>query len=140
MILAQGSLVHAWVVLPIAAFALLVVSAHALAVARSDMPPSRRRIRLSSAMLMLLMIPVGAFALGIADPTRDQRAFVLAWMLVTGLVAMLLMLAGLDMANTWRLHRRDLREMRRELRDAIHAGRSVDAADAESPARTLPGG
>lgn len=100
MTLAQGSLVHAWVVLPIAAFALLIVSAHALAVSRSDMPPSRRRVRLASAMLMLLMIPVGAFALGIADPTNNQRAFVLAWMLVTGLVAMLLMLAGLDMANT----------------------------------------
>ncbi|MDX2132801.1 MAG: hypothetical protein SFY69_12195 [Planctomycetota bacterium] len=131
--LGQGPVAHAFLVLPIMGLSLIIVAAHALSLAKAEMPASRRRIRLASAMVMMLMLPIGSYALSLADPVRDQRAFVLAWMLTTGLVVMLLALAGLDLLNTWRLHRRDLRTLRRTLRESLR-----DARD-EAASRTLPG-
>lgn len=121
ILLASENLAPAWLVLPVAGFTLIVVAAHVLLLAKADMPASRKRIRLVSGMLMMLTLPVISYALSIADPVSDQRAFVLSWMLTTGLLVLVVGLAALDMVNTWRLHRAELRGLRQSLKAAREA-------------------
>lgn len=111
-----ASLAPTWAVIPMAALTLLAVAAHARALAQEDVPPSRRRIRSANALVMLVAIPIGAYAIGVAEPAADQRAFVLAWTLLAGLLVVVTGLAVLDMLNTYRLYRRGKREMLRKLR------------------------
>ena len=113
--LASG-LVPAWAVFPLAVLAMLVVAGHVLWLPHADMPASRRRIRIANGLLMLFTLPLAAYALGIADPSSDKRGFVLAWMMVSGMVTIVLLVAMVDLANTWRLHRRELRGMILEMR------------------------
>jgi protein-S-isoprenylcysteine O-methyltransferase Ste14 len=91
------------------------------------MPDSRRRIRTANGMLMLFTAPLLAYALGFANPAADQRAFVLSWMLVTGLLIIILLVAMLDIANNYRLmflQRKALREeLRRERMEALEQAR-----------------
>lgn len=128
--LASG-LVPAWAVFPLAALAMLVVAGHVLWLPRAQMPASRRRIRIVNGLLMLFTLPLGAYALGIADPSSDKRGFVVSWMLVSGMVTIVLLVAMADLANTWRLHRRDLRSMVLELRSRPMV--TPTAKPAESP-------
>jgi protein-S-isoprenylcysteine O-methyltransferase Ste14 len=104
-----------WAVLPLALLTLLVLAGHVLSLARIEMPASRRRIRTANGLVMMLTVPLGAYAVGIADPRQDQRSFVLAWMMVAGLLLVVLLVAGLDIVNTWRLHRREHRDLVRTL-------------------------
>ncbi|MBI1189697.1 MAG: hypothetical protein GC200_03325 [Tepidisphaera sp.] len=113
--LAAG-LVPSWAVFPLAVLAMLVVAGHVLWLPRAEMPASRRRIRIANGLLMLFALPLAAYALGIADPSNDKRGFVMAWMLVSGMVTIVLLVALVDLANTWRLHRRELRGMILEMR------------------------
>jgi hypothetical protein len=106
------ALAPAWLVFPLSAIVLLAVAAHVLVLWRSEMPESRRRIRMASALVMMLALPVLALALGGLDPAKDQRTFVLAWMLATGLILIVVVLAGADILNTLRLYRRELKELR----------------------------
>ena len=100
-----------WAVMPLALIALLVLAGHVLSLARIDMPASRRRIRTANGLVMMLVVPMGAYAVGFADPKHDQRSFVLAWMMVAGLLLVVLFVAALDIVNTWRLHRREHRDL-----------------------------
>lgn len=133
--LANGPIASAWLVMPLAGVALLVVAGHILLLLRADMPASRRRIRIASGLLMMFTLPIGAFACGIADPVLSQRAFALAWMLTAGLVTLVLALAVLDMLNTWRLHRLELRELRQRLREArdVAGGANLPVRDPSVP-------
>ncbi len=110
------SLAPTWAVMPMAAVTLLVVSAHLLVLARAQMPPSRKRIRTANGLVMMIALPIGAFALGLADPGANPRPFVLSWTLTAGLLTIILALAVLDLANSWRLHRRETRALRAAVR------------------------
>jgi uncharacterized paraquat-inducible protein A len=99
-------LLPAWVVLPVAAFMLLVVALHLLLLLRSEMPASRRRIRTLNGWLMLFLVPMGAAAFGVVSPS-DPRLFVLIWTIVVLMLVLLIGLAMLDMVNTTRLYRRE---------------------------------
>jgi len=118
-----------------AAFAAVVIAGHLMALQeatrRGDVPPSRWRIRAANGSVMLMTVPLIAYAFGIATPDRPGM-FMLAWTAVTGLLAIILLLAAIDMFNTWRMltaqHRRDrgkLREARQALiREAVALARS----------------
>jgi hypothetical protein len=99
-----------WAVLPTAVVAMLVVAGHVMLLPGAAMPASRRRIRAANGLLMLVTLPLAAYAVGAADPDVDPRRFVLAWMLTAGLLVIILGLAMLDILNTLRLRSRERRE------------------------------
>lgn len=121
-------------VLPVAIVALMVLGSHVVSVARSDMPASRRRIRMSNGLLMMFAVPIAAFAFGFAEPETQQREFALAWMMVAGLLVLVIAIAVLDVINTFRLHLPERAKMREELRSARKALESVSRS--EKPAAT----
>ena len=86
----SASLAPWWAVMPMAAVAMLVIASHVLLLGTSDMPASRRRIRAANGLLMMFTLPLAAYALGVADPAARPRPFLLAWMLVSGLVMIVL--------------------------------------------------
>lgn len=125
MVLSQsaGPLAPAWVVLPLAAVALLATAAHIIALReapRGALPESRRRIRIATGWVIIIAIPLTAYAFGIATPARAGN-YLLVWMAVVALLGAIVMLAVLDALNTLRLHRIAARRLRREFRDLHEA-------------------
>lgn len=113
---ASGSLLSPWIVLPVVAAVMLFVAWHIVALHDAPMPPSRRRIRTASGLVMLLVAPLLAYALGVLT-TANPRTFVMVWLLIVGLLGVIIALAGLDVVNTARLHLRLKRSARRQLAD-----------------------
>jgi hypothetical protein len=107
-------LAPAWLVLPLAILALLVIAGHVLALDKAQMPASRKRIRKVNGILMMFTTPLVAYAFAIVSPQR-ARLFVMVWMIVAGLVTLVLLLALLDVANTWRVTWMERRELRRQM-------------------------
>ncbi|MDI1289724.1 MAG: hypothetical protein PSX37_07235 [bacterium] len=126
LVLADGPLAPAIIVFPFAIIVLLVLAVHAAVLFRTDMPPSRKRIRLANAALMLFTTPVIAYGFGWIDPAVHKRPFVVTWTLVAGLVVLILFLALFDAVNNLRIQRAELRNIRRESFKA--ASSSPDAA------------
>jgi hypothetical protein len=121
----------AWLVLPMAVLALLALAGHLLALsAAPDIDPQRRRIRMVNTALMMLTVPLAAYGFGIATPAQS-RSYVYVWVLVSALLFMIILLAMLDMLHSWRMHRAQLRELRRQLA----AARGSEAQAALSAAR-----
>jgi hypothetical protein len=116
MILASAIL-PSWLVLPMAAVVLLVLAAHVNSLQTPEVPSSRRRIRSASGVLMMFVTALLAYAFGIVSPRVNPRMFVIAWTSISALLMMVVMLAGLDMVNTLRLHREAKRDLRQHLRD-----------------------
>jgi hypothetical protein len=126
-------LAPAWLVLPMAVATLLVLAAHVQALhAAANVPRSRRRIRSINAGLMLVTVPVLAYSFGIATPARSQ-AFAVAWSASALLLALVVLVALIDVANTWRLHA----EQRHRLQAQI---RALRAAAQRQVAQTHKGG
>jgi len=146
--LANGPLLPAWVVLPMALLTLIVVSAHIqLLLGDREMPPSRRRIRLCSGALMLVSTPLIAFAFGILRPI-DARIFTLVWTAIIGILLLVVMLAGLDTLNTLRLHassrrtnRGNIARLRGELAAVVAAANNAQLEHRhKQPEQTEPEG
>jgi hypothetical protein len=110
----QTPVAPAWLVLPLAVLALLVVAWHWLSLGRAEMPAPRKRIRSVCGGLMLVSVPVFAYAFGIASPAKP-RQFVLAWMIASSLLMLVLLIAALDLAYTAWEARRELSRLRREM-------------------------
>ncbi len=138
--LAEGALAPAWVVVPVAALALLVVAAHVLLIDRAAMPAARKRIRSVNGLLMMFAIPLTTAAFCVVSP-EQSRLFVMLWMLVVGLIVMILLVAIVDVANTYRMHRAERRELRRQLAEtramlqaaAYHKGGGVSEGTGKTP-------
>jgi len=116
--LGAGPLAPGWLVLPLAAVALLATAAHIIALReapRGALPESRRRIRIATGWVIMVAIPLTAYAFGIATPS-SVGTYMIVWMAVTGLIGAILLLAMLDALNTMRLHRADVRRLRDEFR------------------------
>lgn len=132
MLLAQSSEAMAppWVVFPLAGFTAVVVVWHVAGVVRADLPPSRRRIRLANGAVMLALVPLIAYAFGVAT-TANGRWFAMSWLGVMGLLGLMILLAIMDSANTARLHATERLELRKQtraaLRIAAEMGREADA-------------
>lgn len=131
-------MVSAWLIFPLAALAVVVIMGH-LAALRQDaeMPTSRKRIRTANAVVLLATAFSLAYAFGVADPVAQPRDFALSWMLTTGLLFLVLMLACADSLNTVRLHWGEQRKLRRDLRDAI--GRAQRIVEEEQKDRAPSG-
>lgn len=114
-------LLPVWIAMPLAILAIVVVAAHVASMYRSgEIPPSRRRIRVANAWLMVVAIPLLACAVSVVTPAR-QRAFVLVWLAAIGLVLMILVVALIDVLNNHRLHARSRRALRQEFERARRA-------------------
>jgi hypothetical protein len=78
------------------------------ALAQADMPRWRKNLRTANGLVMMLAIPVLAAGFGIVDP-QNTRHFVLTWMLATGLLSLVLILAMIDVLASsvylWRVRR-----------------------------------
>jgi hypothetical protein len=110
----SGPVAPAWLVLPLAVLALLVVAWHWVGLARAEMPAARKRIRSVCGALMMVGVPVFAYAFGIASPARP-RQFVLAWMLASSVLLLVLLMAAADLAYTGWEARREMKRLRREV-------------------------
>jgi hypothetical protein len=105
----------AWLVLPLAGLSILILSGHFLALnADREMDAQRRRIRMTNGILMMVTVPLVAYGFSIASPDHS-RTFVYVWVLAAAMLFMIIMVAGIDMLHSWRLHRVRLRELRAEL-------------------------
>lgn len=116
--LGTGSLAPGWLVLPLAGVALLATAAHIVALREAPagaLPESRRRIRTATGWVIMVTIPLTAYAFGIATPS-DAGVYLTVWMAVVALLGAILMLALLDAVNTMRLHRAAVRRLRAEYR------------------------
>lgn len=125
MIVAAGSataLVPPWLAFPVAAFLVVAIAIHLQSLKVAEIPESRRRIRTANGWVMLIATPVTAYAFG-AVTTQNPRVYVLAWLAVAGLLAMVVILALLDVVNNRRIHREEARELGRDF--AIMQGRRV---------------
>lgn len=101
------------VVLPVAALAVLVVSAHLLTMhAATDVPLSRRRIRMAGGGVMLATTLALAYAFSYARPDDPVR-FTAVWTGAIMMLVMVLFLGGLDALNNVRLARLQRRRFRR---------------------------
>lgn len=116
-LLAHGPLLSGWVVFPLAALTMTVIAAHGASLDHAQMPESRRRIRRINGMLMLLAVPVLAYAFGGVGSDRP-RAFVLVWMAAILLLGIIVLFAAMDILNTARLHHCESRELRRQIVEA----------------------
>lgn len=97
---------------------MVLIAAHILALreAGERVDPARRRIRTVNGFVGMATLPLTVYAFSIVSP-QQPRAFMLAWMLVMGLLVLTILLASVDMFNTARLNREKAREMREELRE-----------------------
>lgn len=96
-------IVSVWLVAPVCALIMLVIVGHTLALQCVPLSPSTRRIRTAGGVLMLLLMGVLAIGLSVVAPA-DRREFVLVWVLILALAAMVMMIAALDVVNTLRLY------------------------------------
>lgn len=117
----SSPLAPTWLVLPLAAAVLLFLAGYVSSLQAGDVPPKRRRIRTANTLLMMLATPLIAYAFGIVAPS-NARMFLLAWLAVTGLLAIMILLAGLDALYSMRLHRDQRRAVRQALRSRLGAG------------------
>lgn len=104
MTLASGPIAPAWAILPLALLSLVVVGIHVTKVLRSDMPASRRRIRIANGLIMMFTIPLFAFALSLADPASQQKLFAMSWMLTFALITIIFGIACFDIVNNIRIY------------------------------------
>lgn len=134
-LLAQTSSIHPlaplWIIGPMGIVAMLILGGHVHLTARICEPESRRRIRMATGMLGMTAVPIATAALSLIPPA-NQRLFAVAWMLVAGLIIIVLLLAFLDMLNTFRLYADARKTLRRQARDAL-AARDQAAAPSAPP-------
>jgi hypothetical protein len=108
-----------WIVAPIGFLVLMILAGHLISVRATVTNPRRRRIRLASSGLLMLIVPILCYGLSGATPAKS-REFVLVWMLIAALVMFVILLALADMMHSLQLHREQLRELRK----AIASGRA----------------
>src|SRR3954447_12123590 len=111
----QGSpLMPWWLTMPLGAAVLVMLARYLLALAGAEMEPRRKRIRAANTFLMMLVTPLVAYGFGVVTPSRP-RAYFFTWTMICSLLLMIILLALLDMANSVRLHRTQVRELRKSM-------------------------
>lgn len=124
-----------WLAATLALPTMVIVAAHLIAMHRSGraMPESRRRLRIANGGLMLVAVPVIAIAFGVVTPA-DHRMFMSVWLLAMWLLGVIVVLAGIDAANTARLAARERAKLRRQIRRLREQNRAAPPdADASEP-------
>lgn len=133
----QAPIAPAWVVLPLALLALFVVAGHWILLGRADMPRFRKSLRTANGLVMMLAIPVLAFGFGVVSPS-NARLFTITWMLASGLLMLVLLLAAVDLIHTNILARREHQRLAIEIRAAraALAAKLREVVDQQSTAAT----
>jgi uncharacterized membrane protein len=119
------------VVLPLALLALFVVAGHWIVLGKAQMPRFRKSLRTANGLVMMLAIPVLAFGFGVVSPS-NPRLFTITWMLASGLLMLVLLLAAVDLIHTNIIARREHQQISLEIR----AARAALAAKLASAAAT----
>lgn len=107
-----------WITLPVAGIAMASVAAHLLIIERRRHNPLRRRIRLVNGWIALISIPLIAAGVSYINPDVRPRMFVIVWLTVIVMVSISILLAAVDITNTFVAARRgavQLRRMKEEL-------------------------
>ena len=135
----NAPLVPWWLAMPPAAALLVVLARYLLALVGADMEARRKRIRAANTFLMMLVTPLVAYGFGVVTPSRT-RAYLFTWGLICSLLLMIILLALLDMANSVRLHRTQVRDLRRSmtaqsLLESHAALAAKDRGSGDGPAR-----
>ncbi len=99
----------AWLTLPPALLLVGWMLWYWRALGRPQVPDSRRRIRRASLLVMLAGMPFFVQALSFLDAKAQPYSWATTWLLVMFCLALLVLTAGLDLANTVRLGRGKLR-------------------------------
>lgn len=107
---------------------------------RPTVPPSRRRIRRWSLLIMLIGLGLLIWGLSFVDARVEPVKAVLIWSAATLMLLLVMAAAGIDALNNMRLHReavqRDLHEAAVELAAALRERRnapsSPESSDAEN--------
>lgn len=102
-----ASLIPVWFCVPVAALLFAIVALHMRGTARSDHPPSRKRIRFANGILILINLPLLTAGFSLINPSAHPRPWVLVWVAAMALLACNVGLAMLDVVNTLRLTRRE---------------------------------
>lgn len=110
-----GTLIPAWICVPIATLMMVVLLLHTRATARSSHPASRKRLRIANGIVMFINMPLLATGFSVIDAGHSPRAWLLIWIAAMALLAFSVLLAIMDMLNTVRLARRAAREMTQSL-------------------------
>ncbi|MFZ4573820.1 MAG: hypothetical protein ACOYN0_05445 [Phycisphaerales bacterium] len=136
LLAAKGPIAPAWAMVPVGFVALVVIGLHVLHLMRSDMPPSRRRIRIATGLLMMFTCPLFVAAMSLIDPGTQQKLFAMTGILTMSLVTLVFGLACFDMLNNVRLYRAEQREIRRAAalkRDPARGPRLSSPPDPPAP-------
>lgn len=130
----QGNpIIPSWVALIGGCIVLLALAAHLLALhGATDMEPRRRRIRMTNAVLMMLVVPFLTYGFGIATPS-NQRPFIYVWVVTAALLVMVIFVALIDLLHSWQVHRAELREVRRQVLAGRGGGGSGESGGDERP-------
>lgn len=124
MSLLASAMLSAWLVVPLAGATMLAIAIHIVGLQSPSVPPRRRRIRTANGLIMLVLTALLAYALGVEpEPvtgvaSQSGRSFLMLWLIILTLLAMVMLLAALDMAHTVLLGVADRRALRRTLRVA----------------------
>jgi hypothetical protein len=111
----EATMLPPWMVVPPALVLVVAIGAHMAGMRGRDMPPSRRRIRTANGVLMLLTVPLTAFAFCAVSPA-DPRFFVLTWFAVVVMVGLVVAMAMADILNNLWLAHRHAQDLRAHLR------------------------
>ncbi len=108
-------LVHPVISVSVGVIALVLVWWYWLVIGDERVPLSRRRLRRTTTMVILVAIPLMVAGLSFINRHTQPRSFVLAWTLVLLLMFLIILGAALDALNSLRLRSR---ELDREVADA----------------------
>ena len=134
MSLAAATILPQWLVLIPSAFVMLAIAAHVNAVRDSDMPETRKRLRIANGVVMLFVVSMLACAMGVIRPDDQPRLFLIAWMSITLLLVAVVTLACLDVLHSLRIHRQTSRDLNRRFQSLRDHAAKLNQHDDEQPA------
>lgn len=138
----SGTHLAAWITVPGAAVAGLLLAWLWWHVGRPGVERSRRLIRRTSLALALALVPLLVVGTSFVDSSLEPRRYAEVWTVALGVLALVVATAGLDAANSLRLHLRESHAEHlasaRELRASFE--RTKRAREASGRAAGLSGG
>lgn len=117
MILADVHL-GAWLTVPLAVVIMACFIWYWMKLGILDMPSSRRKIRRTATMIMIIFIPLLVLGLSFHDPEINQRSYIATWMSAFVLICSILLCAVMDILNNLRFYQHQLHlEIEQSLRN-----------------------
>lgn len=112
---------------PIAAVLALAILWYWTSLGKPNVPPSRRRIRRASMLVLLVSLPVSVQALSFISHQSNPSQFVIIWSMLLLLLLLLVITAIADVVNTMNMHReQQIKEMAKAAADMLAKAREDD--------------